>query len=103
MEAEESSLVKNLLTEARVLSLGVLVDGRPHVGLLPFVANETTTTNKKVFHFFDDGFTHNSFVCKIDVKRPVVVPFINCSQIIFKFVNQFKIACSSYHRFLFLI
>ena len=38
MEAEESSLVRNLLTEARVLSLGVLVDGRPHVGLLPFVA-----------------------------------------------------------------
>ena len=38
MEAEESSLVKKLLTEPRVLSLGVLVDGRPHVGLLPFVA-----------------------------------------------------------------
>jgi hypothetical protein len=31
MEAEESSLVRKLLTEARVLSLGVLVDGRPHV------------------------------------------------------------------------
>jgi hypothetical protein len=38
MEAEESSLVKKLLSENRVLSLGVLVDGRPHVGLLPFVA-----------------------------------------------------------------
>ena len=38
MEAEESRLVSKLLTEARVLSLGVLVDGRPHVGLLPFVA-----------------------------------------------------------------
>jgi hypothetical protein len=38
MEAEESKLVKKLLTEPRVLSLGVLVDGRPHVGLLPFVA-----------------------------------------------------------------
>jgi hypothetical protein len=38
MEAEESSLVKKLLSESRVLSLGVLVDGRPHVGLLPFVA-----------------------------------------------------------------
>jgi len=37
MEAEESKLVKKLLTESRVLSLGVLVDGRPHVGLLPFV------------------------------------------------------------------
>ena len=38
MEAEESRLVKKLLTECRVLSLGVLVDGRPHVGLLPFAA-----------------------------------------------------------------
>jgi hypothetical protein len=38
MEAEESSLVKKLLTESRVLSLGVLVDGKPHVGLLPFVS-----------------------------------------------------------------
>jgi putative heme iron utilization protein len=38
MEPEELSLVKNLLTDCRVLSLGVLVDGKPHVGLLPFVA-----------------------------------------------------------------
>jgi hypothetical protein len=38
MEKEELSLVKKLLTESRVLSLGVLVDGKPHVGLLPFVA-----------------------------------------------------------------
>jgi putative heme iron utilization protein len=38
MDPEEASLVKRLLTESRVLSLGVLVDGRPHVGLLPFVA-----------------------------------------------------------------
>jgi putative heme iron utilization protein len=38
MELEELSLVKKLLTDARVLSLGVLVDGKPHVGLLPFVA-----------------------------------------------------------------
>ena len=37
MEPEELSLVKKLLTETRVLSLGVLVDGKPHVGLLPFV------------------------------------------------------------------
>jgi hypothetical protein len=40
MEPEELSLVRKLLTEARVLSLGVLVDGRPHVGLLPFVTAE---------------------------------------------------------------
>jgi hypothetical protein len=38
MEQEEIRLLKKLLTEARVLSLGVLVDGKPHVGLLPFVA-----------------------------------------------------------------
>ena len=38
MEQEELSLVRELLTETRVLSLGVLVDGRPHVGLLPFVS-----------------------------------------------------------------
>ena len=38
MESEELSLVKQLLTDCRVLSLGVLVDGKPHVGLLPFVA-----------------------------------------------------------------
>lgn len=37
MDPEELSLVRKLLTEPRVLSLGVLVDGRPHVGLLPFV------------------------------------------------------------------
>jgi putative heme iron utilization protein len=37
MEREELSLVRRLLTENRVLSLGVLVDGKPHVGLLPFV------------------------------------------------------------------
>ena len=39
MEQEELSLVRKLLTESRVLSLGVLVDGRPHVGLLPFVVS----------------------------------------------------------------
>jgi putative heme iron utilization protein len=38
MNPEELSLVKKLLTDCRVLSLGVLVDGKPHVGLLPFVA-----------------------------------------------------------------
>ncbi len=38
MDPEELSLVKKLLTDRRVLSLGVLVDGKPHVGLLPFVA-----------------------------------------------------------------
>jgi hypothetical protein len=38
VESEELSLVKQLLTDCRVLSLGVLVDGKPHVGLLPFVA-----------------------------------------------------------------
>ena len=37
MKAEELRILENLLTEPRVLSLGVVVDGRPHVGLLPFV------------------------------------------------------------------
>jgi putative heme iron utilization protein len=37
MEREELSLVRNLLSESRLLSLGVLVDGKPHVGLLPYV------------------------------------------------------------------
>ena len=37
MEKKELSLVRKLLTDCRVLSLGVLIDGNPHVGLLPFV------------------------------------------------------------------
>ena len=37
LEKEELSLVRRLLTDCRVLSLGVLIDGKPHVGLLPFV------------------------------------------------------------------
>ena len=37
MNPEEQNLLEELLTENRVLSLGVMVDGRPHVGLLPFV------------------------------------------------------------------
>ena len=37
MKPEELDLLEALLTGNRVLSLGVMVDGRPHVGLLPFV------------------------------------------------------------------
>ena len=37
MKPEERHILVNLLTERRVLSLGVLVDEKPHVGLLPFV------------------------------------------------------------------
>jgi len=37
LEKKELSLVRKLLTDCRVLSLGVLIDGNPHVGLLPFV------------------------------------------------------------------
>ncbi len=37
MKPEELDLLEELLTANRVLSLGVMVDGRPHVGLLPFV------------------------------------------------------------------
>jgi putative heme iron utilization protein len=37
MNTEDLHILRGLLTESRVLSLGVLVDGIPHVGLLPFV------------------------------------------------------------------
>jgi hypothetical protein len=37
MSPEEKELLTRLLSECRVLSLGVLVDGKPHVGLLPFI------------------------------------------------------------------
>jgi hypothetical protein len=37
MKAEDKEVLRALLSGVRVLSLGVLVDGRPHVGLLPFV------------------------------------------------------------------
>ena len=36
MKAEDRLVLRRLLTEVRVLSLGVLVDGTPYVGLLPF-------------------------------------------------------------------
>ena len=38
MQPTEARLLKSLLTARRILSLGVLVDGAPLVGLLPFVA-----------------------------------------------------------------
>ncbi len=37
MRSEELHLLHDLLTGQRMLSLGVLVDGKPYVGLLPFV------------------------------------------------------------------
>jgi len=37
MSPEEKQLLRRLVTECRVLSLGVVVDGKPRVGLLPFV------------------------------------------------------------------
>ena len=37
MQPKEREILKNLLSDTRVLSLGVLVDEKPHVGLLPFV------------------------------------------------------------------
>jgi putative heme iron utilization protein len=48
MKSEELRTLKTLLTESRVLSLGVVVDGRPHVGLLPFVT--TTDFGSVVIH-----------------------------------------------------
>ena len=40
MSPEDREVLKKLLSETRVLSLGVQVDGKPHVGLLPFVIAE---------------------------------------------------------------
>ena len=37
MQPKERKILNNLLSDTRVLSLGVLVDEKPHVGLLPFV------------------------------------------------------------------
>lgn len=37
MKAEDRKVLRHLLTEVRVLSLGVVVEGEPCVGLLPFV------------------------------------------------------------------
>ena len=37
MRSEELELLQDLLTRQRMLSLGVLIDGSPYVGLLPFV------------------------------------------------------------------
>jgi hypothetical protein len=36
MEAANSALVRSLLVERRTVALGVLVDGKPYVGQLPF-------------------------------------------------------------------
>lgn len=36
MNVEETAFLKDLLSERRLLSLSVLVDGTPYVGLLPF-------------------------------------------------------------------
>jgi putative heme iron utilization protein len=37
MRSEELGLLRDLLTGQRMLSLGVLIDSKPYVGLLPFV------------------------------------------------------------------
>lgn len=37
MDDRDRALLRDLLAHQRVLSLAVLVDGRPHAGLLPFV------------------------------------------------------------------
>jgi putative heme iron utilization protein len=38
MNAQDASLLRDLLDRSRVLALGVLVDGAPYVGLLPFTS-----------------------------------------------------------------
>lgn len=40
MNSDDASLLRSLLTDCRVLSLGVLVDGEPYVGLVPFAVRE---------------------------------------------------------------
>lgn len=40
MNPKERDLLKQLLTEVRVLSVGVLVEKKPYVGVLPFVVTE---------------------------------------------------------------
>jgi len=50
MKAEDKEVLRALLTEVRVLSLGVLVEGEPYVGLLPFV----------VGHDFQSALVHAS-------------------------------------------
>jgi hypothetical protein len=40
MSLEERVILRKLLSEAHVLSLGLLVDGKPHVGMLPFIVAE---------------------------------------------------------------
>ena len=40
MDAEDRSLLRGLLTEERLLALGLVVEGEPVVGLLPFAPAE---------------------------------------------------------------
>ena len=40
MDAEDRALLRGLLTEERLLALGLVVDGEPVVGLLPFAPAE---------------------------------------------------------------
>lgn len=40
MKAEDKEILRTLLTRVRVLSLGVVVEGEPYVGLLPFVVDD---------------------------------------------------------------
>ena len=40
MNQEDAKLVRELIDGSRVVALGVLVDGAPYVGLLPFVMTE---------------------------------------------------------------
>ncbi len=44
MDTDDAALLKKLLTEVRVLSAGVLVDGAPYVGLLPFALSKDFST-----------------------------------------------------------
>src|SRR5688572_30029285 len=41
MDSDDSALLKSLFVDVRLLSLGVLIDGAPYVGLLPFALTAT--------------------------------------------------------------
>ncbi len=56
MNAEDQKLLRDLLDGCRVLSLGVLVDGAPYVGLLPFA----TTADRQALVVHASGLARHT-------------------------------------------
>lgn len=44
MKSDDAALLRSLLTDCRLLSLGVLVEGEPNVGLVPFAVGQNFGT-----------------------------------------------------------